>query len=60
MNPFRSNLIGQVFAKLDRDGSGEVTLDDLHGVYNAKNHPDVKNGKRTEDEVIMDYLDTFE
>ena len=33
MNPFRSNLIGQVFAKLDRDGSGEVTLDDLHGNF---------------------------
>lgn len=30
------------------------------GVFNAKNHPDVKKGKKTEDEVLMDWLDTFE
>lgn len=28
--------------------------------YNAKHHPDVKTGKRSEDEVLMEFLDTFE
>ena len=27
--------------------------------YNAKNHPDVLNGKYTEDEKIMEFLDCF-
>jgi Ca2+-binding EF-hand superfamily protein len=48
------------FNKLDKDGSGEITLDDMHGVFNAAKHPDVLSGKKTEDEIIMDWLDTFE
>ena len=28
--------------------------------YNASNHPDVKSGKKTEDEVLLDFLETFE
>ena len=42
MNEFRKNLVIEAFKKMDRDGSGELTLNDLNGVYNAKNHPDVK------------------
>ena len=37
-----------------------MELDDIKGVYNAKNHPDVKAGKKTEDEVLYEFLDTFE
>jgi hypothetical protein len=29
-------------------------------IYNAKKHPDVINGKRSEDEVLCEFLDTFE
>jgi len=29
-------------------------------VYNAKQHPDVKTGKRTEQEILLEFLDTFE
>lgn len=30
------------------------------GVYNAKQHPDVKSGKKNEEEVLGEFLDTFE
>ena len=30
------------------------------GVYTAKMHPDVRSGKKTEDEVLGEFLDTFE
>lgn len=60
MNQFRVNLCKQAFRKIDRDGSGVLTIDDIRGVYNAKMHPDVKAGKKTEDEVFMEYLETFE
>lgn len=29
-------------------------------LYNAKQHPDVKTGKKTEDDVLMEFLETFE
>jgi len=49
-----------VFDKLDIDKSGELTYSDVKDVYNAKNHPDVKQGNKTEQEVIQDFLETFE
>jgi Ca2+-binding EF-hand superfamily protein len=60
MNQARKNLVKRAFDKLDKNGNGIVELDDIRGVYNAKNHPDVKLGKKTEDEVLTEFLDTFE
>lgn len=60
MNSFRKGLVKKAFQKLDRDNSGSVEVDDLRGVYNAKNHPDVQAGKKTEDEILAEFLDTFE
>ncbi len=44
MNTFRQNIVKQAFKKLDKDGSGIVDINDIKGVYDARNHPDVKNG----------------
>ena len=60
MNQNRMRLVKRAFDKLDKNGNGIVELDDIRGVYNAKNHPDVKLGKKTEDEVLAEFLDTFE
>ena len=50
----------KAFKKLDRDNSGVVEINDLKRVYNAKQHPDVKSGRKTEDEILAEFLDTFE
>jgi Ca2+-binding EF-hand superfamily protein len=60
MNEFRMNLARKAFKIMDSNGSGEIDLNDIRGVYNAKFHPDVKSGKKTEDEVLAEFLDTFE
>ena len=60
MNPQRQQLVQRAFQKLDRNGNGIVELDDLKNLYNAKHHPDVKLGRKTEDEVLIEFLDTFE
>lgn len=60
MNDFRRAFVKRAFDKLDKNGSGIVEIDDLKGVYNAKHHPDVKIGKKTEEEVLAEFLDTFE
>ena len=60
MNQFRQGLVKQAYNKLDRDHNGVITLSDIKQVYNAKKHPDVRSGKKTEDEVLMEFLDTFE
>ena len=60
MNDFRMALAKKAFKIMDKDKSGVLNLDDIRGVYNAKFHPDVKKGKKTEDEVLAEFLDTFE
>lgn len=45
---------------MDKDRSGVLSIDDIRQTYNAKMHPDVKAGKKTEDDVLMEFLDTFE
>jgi len=60
MNEFRTNIVSQAFKKLDKTGDGILTINDIKGVYNAKNHPEVRSGKRTEDEVLGEFLETFE
>ena len=60
MNEFRMGLAKRAFKIMDKDGSGQIDISDIRGVYNAKFHPDVKSGKKTEDEVLAEFLDTFE
>ena len=47
----RRQLVHLAFRILDRDGSGQVEMSDVQGVYNARSHPDVVSGKRSEEEV---------
>ena len=60
MNEYRKGIVSSAFNKFDKDGSGKVNIDDLKGVFNATQHPDVRAGKKTEDEVLNEFLDTFE
>jgi len=60
MNPFRKTLVMQAFNKLDADGSGILDISDVKQFYNAQAHPDVKAGRKTEDDVLEEFLETFE
>ena len=60
MNPARKKLVAQAFNKLDKDGNGWIDVNDIRGVYTAKTHPDVLNGKKTEEQILLEFLETFE
>lgn len=60
MNPRRQALALRAFRIIDKDGSGVLEISDVKGVYNAKRHPDVLSGKQSEDDVLFEFLDTFE
>ena len=60
MNALRKRLVMQAFDKIDRDRSGQVEIDDVRDIYNASRHPDVMQGKKTEDDILMEFLETFE
>ena len=60
MNQKRRNICVKAFDKLDRDCSGAISLMEVRAVYSAEKHPDVLLGKKTEDEVLYSFLDTFQ
>lgn len=60
MSDKRKNIVTLAFKRFDRDGNGFINLEDLKGRYNASQHPDVKMGKKTEEDVLYEFLDTFE
>jgi len=60
MNQFRVQLCIKAFNKIDKNMDGVLTLEDIKGTYDASRHPEVKTGKKTEDEVLREFLETFE
>lgn len=45
---------------LDKDGSGEINYKDICKTYNAEQHPAVLEGRKTERQVLEEFLSTFE
>jgi Ca2+-binding EF-hand superfamily protein len=60
MNPNRKKLAAQAYNKLDKDGNGYIDVNDIKGVYSAKTHPDVLAGKKSEEQILLEFLETFE
>lgn len=50
----------RAFSKLDRDCNGVIEVADITGIYNAKKHPAVVEGRKTEQQVLGEFLETFE
>lgn len=60
LNQFRTQLVRKAFQKIDYNGDGVLTLEDIKGKYDGSRHPEVKSGKKTEDEILTEFLETFE
>ncbi len=60
MNQFRKNQATKVFKALDSTGSGSIPMEQLKEMYVAARHPDVLTHRKSEDEALTEFLDTFE
>lgn len=60
LNDRRKQLVLLAFSILDKDKSGIVDYNDVIGVYDATKHPDVISGKKTEKDILAEFLDTFD
>ena len=56
----RRNLINSAFNKLDNTRKGVINMNIIRGGFIPKGHPDVVNGKKTEQEVLAEFLDNFD
>lgn len=60
MNANRKALVEKAFKKLDKDGSGVVTVDDMNGVYDCSKHHAFLSGEKTKEQIFRDFLQHFE
>jgi len=56
----RLALIKQAFAIIDKDGSGVIEAHEVAGAFDASKHPEVISGKKTAQQVLEDFLKTFD
>lgn len=56
----RRALILMAFDRLDKDGSGVVTIEDVRSAYDVSKHPDVLSGKITPDEALSQFMSQWD
>ena len=56
----RVKLVKQAFELVDRTGDGEISVQDLIGAYDVTQHPLVKEGTITPEEVLNTFLQTWD
>ena len=59
LNEYKLNIVEEAFSKIDTKGDDKVNLNVVKMKYNPSEHPDVLNGKYSEDEKVMEFLDCF-
>lgn len=59
LNDRRRDIVHQAFRVLDEDGSGTVDVDELARKYSAQAHPDFLAGRRSEKEILREFLENF-
>lgn len=60
LNQRRAAMVQKVFKLLDKNNSGDITKDDVAGMFNGKKHPSVLKGEKTMDEVLDEFLNGFD
>ena len=56
LSPARVAVIRQAYNKLDINKDGLVKLDDISKIYDASRHPDVIQGRKTQEQVFVEFM----
>lgn len=56
----RRDLVMQAYQLLDVDQSGVVTLKEVQSLYDASRHPEVLAGKKTVEEVVAEFMASWD
>ena len=60
INEKRKIYLVKVFKSIDSDKKGEISINKLKNIFNAKNHPDVSDNIRNEDEIYNQFCYTLD
>jgi hypothetical protein len=60
MSQERHALVMKAFNKFDKDGSKVINVHDLKDSYDVSKHPDFLSKKKTKEQILKEFLLTFE
>jgi len=53
-------MVDMAYDVLDKDGSGQVTIEDIEMAYDPSFHPEFQSGRKTKQEVLRDFMGVWE
>ena len=56
----RKIIIQKIYDNFNKDNNGKVPINEIKLSFNARRHPDVINGKKSEGEIFGEFLDSIE
>ena len=56
----RVNMVKKAFKMLDKDSSGKITVQDIGGIYDVSMNPEFLEGRKSKDEILMEFLNNFD
>lgn len=56
----RVNMVKKAFMMLDKDASGKITVSDVIHIYDVSMNPEFLEGKKTKEEILMEFLNNFD
>uniref|UniRef100_A0A7S3PJB3 EF-hand domain-containing protein n=1 Tax=Aplanochytrium stocchinoi TaxID=215587 RepID=A0A7S3PJB3_9STRA len=60
LNDRRRKFVEIAFNRMDRDGSGEITFEDIENIYDVSENPEVKSGKKSPKQALKEFLQQFD
>jgi len=53
-------MVQKAFTMLDKDCSGQVTIQDIIGIYDVSMNPEFIEGRKTKEEILGAFLNEFD
>jgi len=60
VSPNRKLIIQKIYDNFNKDNNGKVSINEIKLSFNARRHPDVISGKKSEGEIFWEFLDNIE
>ena len=60
VSPNRKLIIQKIYDNFNKDNNGKVSINEIKLSFNARRHPDVISGKKSEGEIFGEFLDNIE
>ena len=60
LSPRRMQYIEAAFKMIDKDADEKITKDDIARAFDGLKHPDVKQGKKTQQDILHEVLEMLD